>query len=172
MGFIWSIIIGIVAGYLAGKIMRGGGFGVIVNLILGIIGGVLGGWVFSLLGISAGGILGSLITSTVGAILLVLPAAKIAASLITMFPNKSMERETYEEMKKHSEGLLSMADLVVTSKDQVVNLAYTVIVDGNVYAYTEKTGQKLNLMSKHIETILKTNQCRGNVKILIISPVL
>ena len=41
MGFIWSIIIGIVAGYLAGKIMRGGGFGVIVNLILGIIGGVL-----------------------------------------------------------------------------------------------------------------------------------
>ena len=68
MGFIWSIIIGIVAGYLAGKIMRGGGFGVIVNLILGIIGGVLGGWVFSLLGISAGGILGSLITSTVGAI--------------------------------------------------------------------------------------------------------
>ena len=66
MGFIWSIIIGIVAGYLAGKIMRGGGFGVIVNLILG----VLGGWVFSLLGISAGGILGSLITSTVGAILL------------------------------------------------------------------------------------------------------
>ena len=70
MGFIWSIIIGIVAGYLAGKIMRGGGFGVIVNLILGIIGGVLGGWEFSLLGISAGGILGSLITSTVGAILL------------------------------------------------------------------------------------------------------
>lgn len=70
MGFIWSIIIGIVAGYLAGKIMRGGGFGVIVNLILGIIGGVLGCWVFSLLGISAGGILGSLITSTVGAILL------------------------------------------------------------------------------------------------------
>ena len=47
-----------------------GWFGVIVNLILGIIGGVLGGWVFSLLGISAGGILGSLITSTVGAILL------------------------------------------------------------------------------------------------------
>lgn len=45
MGFIWSIIIGIVAGYLAGKIMRGGGFGIIVNLILGIIGGVLGGWV-------------------------------------------------------------------------------------------------------------------------------
>ena len=70
MYFIWYILIGILSGFVAGKIMRGGGFGVIVNLILGIIGGVLGGWVFSLLGISAGGILGSLITSTVGAILL------------------------------------------------------------------------------------------------------
>ena len=42
MGFLWYIIIGIAAGFLAGKIMRGGGFGVIINLILGIAGGVLG----------------------------------------------------------------------------------------------------------------------------------
>ena len=42
MGFIWYIIIGIVAGFLAGKIMRGGGFGLIINLLLGILGGVLG----------------------------------------------------------------------------------------------------------------------------------
>ena len=70
MGFIWSIIIGIVAGYLAGTIMRGGGFGVIVNLILGIIGGVLGGWVFGLLGITTTGLLGSLFTSVIGAVLL------------------------------------------------------------------------------------------------------
>ena len=41
MGFIWYIIIGIVAGFLAGKIMRGGGFGLIINLLLGILGGVL-----------------------------------------------------------------------------------------------------------------------------------
>ena len=53
-----------------GEKVRFDGFYRIVNVILGIIGGVLGGWVFSLLGISAGGILGSLITSTVGAILL------------------------------------------------------------------------------------------------------
>ena len=52
MGFLWYIIIGIAAGFLAGKIMRGGGFGVIINLILGIAGGVLGGWVFGLLGIA------------------------------------------------------------------------------------------------------------------------
>ena len=51
MGFLWYIIIGIAAGFLAGKIMRGGGFGVIINLILGIVGGVLGGWVFGLFGI-------------------------------------------------------------------------------------------------------------------------
>ena len=47
MGFIWYSIIGIVAGFLAGKIMRGGGFGLIINLLLGILGGVLGGWVFA-----------------------------------------------------------------------------------------------------------------------------
>ena len=63
MGFLWYIIIGIAAGFLAGKIMRGGGFGVIINLILGIVGGVLGGWVFGLLGIAASGIIGSLIAS-------------------------------------------------------------------------------------------------------------
>ena len=70
MGFLWYIIIGIAAGFLAGKIMRGGGFGVIINLILGIAGGVLGCWVFGLLGIAASGIIGSLITATVGAILM------------------------------------------------------------------------------------------------------
>ena len=52
MGFIWYIIIGIVAGFLAGKVMRGGGFGLIINLLLGILGGVLGGWVFALFGVT------------------------------------------------------------------------------------------------------------------------
>ena len=72
MGFLWYIIIGIVAGFAAGKIMRGGGFGLVVNLVLGIIGGVLGGWLFSILGIGVNdnSIIGSLITSTAGAIVL------------------------------------------------------------------------------------------------------
>ena len=71
MSFLWFIIIGIVAGYVAGKIMRGGGFGLIVNLGVGRIGGVLGGWLFSLLGIySTGGIIGSLVVATIGAIVL------------------------------------------------------------------------------------------------------
>ena len=51
MNFLWYILIGILSGFVAGKLMRGGGFGVIVNLIVGIIGGVLGGWLFGLLGI-------------------------------------------------------------------------------------------------------------------------
>ena len=72
MGFLWYIIIGIVAGFAAGKIMRGGGFGLVVNLVLGIIGGVLGGWLFSILGIGVNdnSIIGSLITPTAGAIVL------------------------------------------------------------------------------------------------------
>lgn len=70
MGFIWYILIGIAAGFLAGKITRGGGFGLFVNLLLGIVGGMLGGWVFGLFGLSTTSIVGSLITSTIGAILL------------------------------------------------------------------------------------------------------
>ena len=60
MNFIWYILIGIIAGYVAGKITRGGGFGLLVNLVLGII---------ALLGLAATGIIGSLITSVVGAVL-------------------------------------------------------------------------------------------------------
>lgn len=70
MYFIWFIVIGIISGFVAGKIMRGGGFGIVVNLLLGIVGGVIGGWLFGLLGIPSGGVIGSLAASIVGAILL------------------------------------------------------------------------------------------------------
>lgn len=70
MFFIWYIIIGILAGFIAGKIMRGGGFGLLVNLLVGIVGGVLGGWVFGLLGITTTGLIGSLFTSVIGSIVL------------------------------------------------------------------------------------------------------
>lgn len=80
MGFIWYIIIGIVAGFFAGKIMRGGGFGLIINLLLGILGGVLGGWVFALFGLAASGLIGSLITSTVGAVLVLWIASLFSKS--------------------------------------------------------------------------------------------
>lgn len=70
MGWLWWIIIGAVAGWLAGTLMRGGGFGFIVNVLVGIAGAVIGGWVFGLLGIAAGGIIGSLVTALVGAVVL------------------------------------------------------------------------------------------------------
>jgi uncharacterized membrane protein YeaQ/YmgE (transglycosylase-associated protein family) len=70
MDIVWFLIIGIVAGWLAGKIMRGGGFGLIGDLVVGVIGALLGGFLFGLLGLSANGLIGSLVTATVGAIVL------------------------------------------------------------------------------------------------------
>ena len=54
MGFITWIVVGLIAGWLAGQVMKGGGYGVIVDIILGILGGVLGGWLFGALGIWPG----------------------------------------------------------------------------------------------------------------------
>lgn len=71
MEFIWFIIIGLVAGWLAGVIMKGGGYGVIGDIIVGIIGAVLGGWLFSAMGVATGGLLGAIIVATIGAIILI-----------------------------------------------------------------------------------------------------
>ena len=68
MEIIFSLLLGGLAGFCAGKLMKGGGFGFIVNIVLGLLGGALGGWLFSLLGISWGGILGQLGTAIIGAI--------------------------------------------------------------------------------------------------------
>lgn len=61
------LIIGAVAGWLAGLLMRGGGFGLLGNIVVGIIGAVIGSFLFGLLGITASGLIGSLITAVVGA---------------------------------------------------------------------------------------------------------
>lgn len=68
MEFIWFIIIGLVSGWLAGKIMNGGGFGLVINLIVGVVGGVLGGWLFGIFGLSANGVVGGIVTSVIGAV--------------------------------------------------------------------------------------------------------
>ena len=66
------LIIGGVAGWLAGLILKTGGFGIIGNVIIGVIGAFLGGWLFGILGISVGGQwAGRLVTATVGAVVLV-----------------------------------------------------------------------------------------------------
>jgi uncharacterized membrane protein YeaQ/YmgE (transglycosylase-associated protein family) len=70
-GIIWWIFIGLIAGWLAGKVARGRGFGCITDIILGLIGGVLGGWIFTRLGIVGYGFLFSLAAATLGAVILV-----------------------------------------------------------------------------------------------------
>ena len=69
--WVWFIIIGIAAGWIAGQVMKGSGYGLLGDLIIGAIGGLIGGYVFGLLGIKGGGLLGALITAVVGAILLI-----------------------------------------------------------------------------------------------------
>jgi len=72
MGFIAWIVVGLVAGWLAGQLMKGGGYGVVVDIILGLLGGVVGGWLFGLLGLSSGGgMIGSIIVAFIGAVILV-----------------------------------------------------------------------------------------------------
>ena len=71
MEFVWFIIVGLIAGFLAGKIMKGGGYGVLGDIVVGIVGALVGGWLFGLLGISAGGLLGSIVVATIGAIVLI-----------------------------------------------------------------------------------------------------
>ncbi len=75
VGILLSIVIGCLAGFIAGKIMSGGGFGIIINLILGIIGGLVGGWLFQQLGVSWGGLLGQLGTAVVGAVIVLFVAS-------------------------------------------------------------------------------------------------
>ena len=70
MSFLLFLIIGLAAGYLAGLIMKGSGFGLWINLLLGVAGAFIGGFLFQFLGIGGDGIVASLIAALVGAILL------------------------------------------------------------------------------------------------------
>ena len=70
-GLIWAVIVGLIAGWLAGIVMKGGGYGTLMDIVLGIAGGVIGGFVFGLLGLSASGLIGSIIVSFVGAVILI-----------------------------------------------------------------------------------------------------
>jgi uncharacterized membrane protein YeaQ/YmgE (transglycosylase-associated protein family) len=70
-GIIWWIIVGLIAGWLAGQVMKGGGYGILADIVLGILGGILGGWLFGQMGIAAGGTIGSIVVAFVGAVILV-----------------------------------------------------------------------------------------------------
>lgn len=70
MDLLWFLAIGAVAGWLAGQIMKGKGFGLLGNIVVGVVGAILGGYLFGILGFAAYGLIGSLITALVGAIVL------------------------------------------------------------------------------------------------------
>lgn len=80
MGLIFWLIIGGLAGWIAGNIMRGGGFGILGNIAVGIVGALVGGFLFSLLGLSSNGTIGSLVTATVGAVVLLWVVSKVRKS--------------------------------------------------------------------------------------------
>jgi len=69
---LYAIIVGLIAGWLAGVVMKGGGYGILIDILLGIVGGILGNWIFGSLGLSSGGgLFGSIAVSFVGAVILV-----------------------------------------------------------------------------------------------------
>jgi uncharacterized membrane protein YeaQ/YmgE (transglycosylase-associated protein family) len=77
LDLIYFLLIGLAAGWLAGKIMKGQSFGLVGNLVVGVIGAVLGGFLFRLVGLVAVGLLGSLISATVGAVVLLFLLQKV-----------------------------------------------------------------------------------------------
>ena len=77
MNILIFLAIGAVAGWLAGTIMKGGGSGLLMNIVIGVIGAVLGGVLFGLLGIKAAGLIGEIVTATVGAVLLLFIIGKV-----------------------------------------------------------------------------------------------
>ena len=71
-GLIWWIVVGLIAGFLAGKVMKGGGFGVVMDIVVGIAGAIIGGYALGLIGIhGGGGLVGSIVVAFVGAVILI-----------------------------------------------------------------------------------------------------
>ena len=73
MGFVWFVVVGFVAGFLAGLIMKGSGYGMLGDIVVGVLGALLGGGVVQALGVPFGeGLLGAVVVATFGAVLLVM----------------------------------------------------------------------------------------------------
>ena len=84
MYFLWYLLIGLVAGYVASLIVKGSGSGLIVNLVIGTIGSFIGGWLFGLMGLVTVGTLGSILASIAGAVVLLL--------IVSLFTRRKPER--------------------------------------------------------------------------------
>lgn len=70
MYLVWLLLIGALAGWLAGQLMRGRGFGLFGDIVVGILGSLIGGFLFGLLGIYAYGFIGRVVMATIGAVVL------------------------------------------------------------------------------------------------------
>ena len=68
---IWWVLVGLIAGWAAGRIMKGGGYGVAMDIVLGVIGAVVGGWLVGILGFQAGGFISTIIVAIIGAVFLI-----------------------------------------------------------------------------------------------------
>ena len=68
---IYWVVVGLIAGWAAGKIMKGGGYGPVMDIVLGIVGAVVGGWLMGMLGIQAGGLIGTIVVAIIGAVFLI-----------------------------------------------------------------------------------------------------
>ena len=68
---IWWAVVGLIAGWAAGRIMKGGGYGVVMDIVLGVIGAVVGGWLLGVLGVHAGGFIGTILVAILGAVVLI-----------------------------------------------------------------------------------------------------
>ena len=68
---LWWIVVGLIAGFLAGVAMRGGGFGIVGDIIVGILGAIIGGFIAGLLGLGASGLVGTIIIAFIGACVLI-----------------------------------------------------------------------------------------------------
>ena len=72
MEFVWFVVVGLVAGWLAGVLVKGGGFGVVGDIVVGLIGALLGGFLFKSLGASmGGGLVAAIVVATIGAVILI-----------------------------------------------------------------------------------------------------
>lgn len=80
----WFLIVGLVSGWLAGVVSKGGGFGLWGDLVTGIIGAFVGGFLFNMLGISAYGVIGSIVVSTIGAVVFLWVVRMFTRSKTTM----------------------------------------------------------------------------------------
>ena len=68
---VWWLLVGLIAGFLASAVMRGGGYGIVGDIIVGLVGALIGGFLASLLGLGAGGFIGTVIIAFIGAVILI-----------------------------------------------------------------------------------------------------